>query len=348
MTPRTWALAATLLCAAPSVGCSTEPARAEPAREPSAVAVRLADIERGPVERPVRAAGILGDGSAVTLSFKVGGVVTRVLVREGQQVKRGQLLAAIDPTEVQAGLSQAERAVEKAERDLERLRFLHDSQSAPLADLQNAETGLSLARATADAAAFNARHASVLAPEDGVVDRRLVEVGEVVAPGHPAFQLSTARQRARVRVALADRDALDVTLGDAARVVFDARPAQSFRAHVSEIAGTASPGTGTFAVELTLDEAPAGGLPAGLTAKVEIARVEAASASVPLSALVDGEGSRAAVYVVDGQRARRVPVALSFLAGERAFVASGLEQLSAVVDQGAAQLSDGAAVRVVR
>jgi RND family efflux transporter MFP subunit len=348
MTPRTWALAATLLCAANAVGCSTDSARAEPARESTAVAVRLSEIQRGPVERPVRAAGILGDGSAVTLSFKVGGVVTRVLVREGQHVKRGQLLAAIDPTEVEAGRSQADRAVEKAERDLERLRFLHASQSAPLADLQNAETGLSLARAAADAAAFNARHAAVLAPEDGVVDRRLVEVGEVVAPGHPAFSLSTARQRARVRVALADRDALDVSLNDEARVVFDARPEQTHRAHVTEIAGSASPGTGTFAVELTLDDAPQLALPAGLTAKVEIARVEASAVSVPLGAIVDGDGHEAAVYVLEGQRARRVPVSVRFLAGERAFLARGLEQAQAVVDQGAAQLTDGAAVRVVR
>jgi multidrug efflux system membrane fusion protein len=346
MNSRTWALGATLLCAVHSTACSAESARAEPAREAAAVAVRLSEVERGPVPRPVHAAGLLGDGSAVTLSFKVGGVVTRVLVREGERVRRGQLLAAIDPTELEAGLSQADRAVEKAERDLARLRLLHETQSAPLADLQNAETGLSVARASAQAAAFNARHAAVLAPEDGVVDRRMVEVGEVVGPGRPAFQISTSRQRARVRVALVDRDVLDVKLGDAASVVFDARPAQPFAAHVSEIAGTASPGTGTFAVELTLDEAPAG-LPAGLTAKVEIARVEAA-ASVPLSALVDGEGRSAAVFVLDGKHARRVPVALSFLAGDRAVLASGLEHAEAVIDQGAAQLADGALVQVVR
>jgi multidrug efflux system membrane fusion protein len=346
MNRRMWALGATLLCAVQSVGCSTEAARAEPVRETSAVTVRLAEVQRGPVSRPLRAAGLLGDGSAVTLSFKVGGVVTRVLVREGQHVKRGQLLAAIDPTELEAGLSQADHAVEKAERDLARLRLLHETDSAPLADLQNAETGLSMARASAQAAAFNARHAEVLAPEDGVVDGRMVEVGEVVGPGRPAFQLSTSRQRARVRVALIDRDVLDVKLGDAARVVFDARPAQSYRAHVSEIAGSASPGAGTFAVELTLDDG-ASQLPSGLTAKVEIARTAQPAASVPQSALVDGEGERAAVYVLDGSRARRVAVALGFLDGERAFV-SGLDRASAVVDQGAAQLADGALVQVVR
>src|SRR5688572_1692633 len=106
MNRRMWALVALLMSAVQAVGCSTDSARAEPAREATALAVRLAEIERGPVLRPVQAAGLLGDGSAVTLSFKVGGVVTRVLVREGERVRRGQPLAAIDPTELEAGLSQ--------------------------------------------------------------------------------------------------------------------------------------------------------------------------------------------------------------------------------------------------
>jgi hypothetical protein len=86
----------------------------------------------------------------------------------------------------------------------------------------------------------------------------------------------------------------------------------------------------------------------GLTAKVTIRRDEAVSAVVPIGALVDGRGDGAAVFVVDGERAKKVPVKVAFLQDDRAALASGLEAESRVVEAGASQLDDGARVRIAR
>lgn len=311
-----------------------------------AVAVRLAEITRGPVARPVRGTGVLRAKSEVDLSFKVGGVVAAVLVEEGQAVKKGQLLARLDPTEVDAALRQAKDGQAKADRDLDRVRRLHASGALPVVELQNAETGASMARASVDAAGFNAQRSAIYAPDDGRVDRRMVEPGETMAPGRPAFHVSGRSKGAVVRLGLSDRDVLRVRDGDVARVVLDARPDLDLPAKVTQIATVASPGAGTFDVEVRLDAVP-DGLLSGLTAKVEIKHDEAVSAVVPIGALVEGRGDTAAVFVADGARARKVAVRVAFLQGDRAALASGLESDTRVIDAGASQLSEGSALRIL-
>ena len=326
-----------------------DPAASERAPAPTsnvpAVAVRLASVGRGPVARPVRGTGMLRLKSEVDLSFKVGGVVASVLVEEGATVKKGQLLARLDPTEVDAALRQAKDGQAKADRDLDRVRRLHASGALPVAELQNAETGASMARATVDLAGFNAQRAAIFAPDDGRIDRRMIEPGEVVGPGRPAFHVSGRSKGAVVRLGLTDRDVLRVHDGDVARVVLDALPDLELPAKVTQIATVESKGTGTFDVEVRLDTLPAG-LLSGLTAKIEIRHDEPVSAIVPIGALVDGRGDDASVFIVEGDRARKVAVKIAFLRDDRAALASGLEGASAVVEAGAAQLDDGTRIRV--
>jgi len=128
-------------------GCRGASASPAPVRPEPLVPVSLAAVQHGPVARPIRGAGIVRQKRELDLSFKVGGVVAAVLVEEGAHVKKGQVLARLDPTEVDAADRQAREAVQKAERDLDRVRRLHASGALATAERDNAETGLALARA---------------------------------------------------------------------------------------------------------------------------------------------------------------------------------------------------------
>lgn len=338
-----------LLIAAALTACGAESARAKESAATPPLPVRTDTIVRGPVEVPVRAAGTLGARHELELSFKVGGVVREVRFEEGARVKKGQLLASIDPTEIEAQLAQAQQTLDKAERDTTRVAALQARGSLPLVDAQNAATGLALARAAVDATAFNLQHARLVAPESGVIDRRLVHVGEVVAPGRPVFHLSAAGRGLGpvARVSLTDRDVLAIKLGDRGTVTLDARPDQPLAAHVTQVASIATPATGTFMVELTVDDPSATQLPSGLTVKVEIAHREADSVRVPVSALVEGNGRDAVVYTLVAGRARRVPVVVQRLVGDEALLVSTLAGVDSVVTAGASLLSEGALVRTV-
>jgi RND family efflux transporter MFP subunit len=337
-------LAALAAAALLATACG-RPAHADPAREEAGVLVRLAPVDPGPVDRPIRAAGLLAARSEWDLAFKVGGVLARVHVREGERVRAGQLLAELDPTELVAGVAQAREVSTKARRDAARVEQLAATEVAPRVAADDARTGVAVAEATLAAAEFNLRHARIVAPDDGWIDRRAAEPGEVVGPGRPVFHLSGGRGQV-VRADLAERDAVGLAAGAPAVVVLDSRPGVELPGRVTEIAHAASRGTGTWQVEITVDGAAGAPLLAGLTAKVRIPRAVPAAGSVPLAAVVGGDGAIGAVFAVDAGRARRVPVAIAFLDGERAVLSRGVERLAAVVTDGADRLTDGAAVRV--
>ena len=312
------------------------------------VSVRTAAVSEGDVTEPIRATGALAAKEEVQLSFKIGGVIARIHVDEGQTVRAGQLLATLDPAEIDAQVLRARTAADKADRDLARARALYADSVATLEQMQDAASGAQAARAELQIAAFNRRHARIVAPASGTVLRRVAEEGELASPGSPVLTLGSSGETV-LRVGLADRDAVRVRKGDAARVTLDAFPGESFRGTVTEVAAASSSGTGTYEVEVTVDAAGRP-LASGLIGRVEIAPVSARRMpTVPLEAVIEADGDSAVVFALspDGARARRIPVTVGAILGERVAISGGLAGVDAVVTDGVAYLTDGAAVRRV-
>jgi RND family efflux transporter MFP subunit len=336
---------AALALAAFASSCSAPHAEPAPEGDP-AVPVRAAPVERGPFSRPVRAAGTVAAKDERSLSFKVGGVVSRIAVQAGERIRRGQTLAVLDATEVSAAVRQAREGLAKAERDRTRARALAAADVAPRAAAEDAETAAEVAGAAVQAAEFNLRRTVLLAPDDGWVELRLAEPGEVVAAGQPILRVSGRGRGFVVRASLPDRDVLGLAVGQPAQVEIDARPGAPVAGTVTQIARSAARGTGTYEVEILLEPERARDLLGGLTAKVEIRRNVEAPAAVPVAALVEADGAAGAVFTVDGGKARRVPVRIAFLQGGRAVLAEPLG-VERVVTEGASRIADGQPVRLV-
>jgi len=325
--------------------CGRGRAATPPQRE--AVEVRLAPVTVERIARPVSATGILGPKEEVPLSFKVGGVIGRILVDEGQAVRAGDTLAALDLSEINAGVTRARSAADKAERDLARAQRLYNDSVATLEQVQNAQTGRDVATAELETATFNRRYAVIVAPAAGVILRRSAEPGQLVSSGTPILTLGSRSRGVVLRAALADRDVVRIRRGDGAVVRFEALPDARLQGTVTEIAAAADPMTGTYRVEVTLSGAA--GLASGLVGQVEIdPRADRALSLVPIDAVLEADGSRATVFTLsaDGTRAERRAVRIAFLAGDRVAVVSGLEGVRSVVTDGAAYLDDGSAVTV--
>jgi RND family efflux transporter MFP subunit len=302
------------------------------------------------VPRPILVSGLLGRKTEADLAFKVPGIVVAVPVDVGSKVKKGQLLALVDPTELRAGLAQADASSRKADRDLERTRGLRGTGVVADVELQNAETYAESAKAARSAAEFNVGHSALLAPEDGVIDRKSVSVGEIAQPGRPVFRLSGSSRGVVLRAQVPDRQALQIGVGTRAYVVLDAdgvpqEPAR-MAAHVARIASMATPGLGTLEVELLIDDPRAASLPSGITAKGYIDHEERPEGVVPPSAITSGRGLEANVFVVEGDRARVKRVQIGAISSDGIAIVSGLGNAASVVVRGAEDLSDGALVRV--
>ena len=314
------------------------------------IPVRTAPATSGPASAPIGASGLIANEDEMRLSFKTGGIIRRIAVDEGAVVRKGQLLAELELTEINAQFEQARQGALKAERDLERGERLHADQVISLETLQNLRTQAAVARAASQAARFNLGYSSIVAPQDGRVLRRLAEERELVPPGQPVLVLGGADRGQVVRTALADREVVQVALGDTARVEVDAYPGRSFEARVSEVSAAADPRSGLFPVELRI--APQAGitLATGLVARVDITPTAGRSGSLtrmPIAALVEGRGDDAVVFVADKGVARKRAVKVAFIAGTEVAIASGLTPGEPVVTEGALYLQDGDRIRIV-
>lgn len=340
-----------LLAPLAAAGCGEARSAGPPGPPPTPeVPVRVVTVEKAALQRSVRAVGRLAHKRSLSLAFKNGGTVRALYVAEGATVKKGQRLALVDTTEIGSQVLQAQAALDKAERDLARVAKLEEKQAIARIDADNARTAADVARAGLKAALYNQGAAVLVAPEDGRIDKRFVEVGEQVGPGRPIYAMSGAASGFVVRVGVVDRDLVAMKLGDQASVTVDAFPGRSFAAQISELATAPSPPAGTYEVELRIaaDSAP---LTAGMTAKAELVRASAPAPVVPLGALIDADGLDAAVYTLvskdDAQTVARRPIRIAYLAGDRVAVERGLEAGEQVVSEGAAFVEPGRRVRPV-
>ena len=319
-------------------------------KEAAGTSVRAAEATEGPAAAAIEANGLVGARDEMRLSFKTGGIVRRIAVQEGEAVRKGALLAELELTEIQAQAEQASQLAEKAGRDLERGERLYADQVISLEALQNLRTQAAIANAARDAARFNLGYSRIVAPRDGVVLRKLVEERELVPPGQPVVMLGSADRGYVVRLAVADRDIVRIAKGDTARVRVDAYPDVELKGVVNEVSSAADPRTGLFPAQVQLETTPDIRLASGLVANVTIEPTHSSELRytyVPVSAIVEGEGRTASVFVVDGTTARKRLVRVGFIRDEKVALAEGLKPGERVVTEGALYLVDGERIRVV-
>lgn len=352
------ALAISLAVAA----CAPTKEAAPPAAVPP-IAVRTAPVIREPRAQPITGTGVLSSKAEMKASFKLGGILSRINVDEGDEVKRGQILAVLRATEVEVAVEQAGQGVAKAERDLARARSLFEGSAATREQLDDATTAASIARSQMRAARFNQDNSVIRAPANGRVLRRLAEPNELVGPGQPVLVLSGDSSGWVMRVSLADRDVVRITEDTPAEVEMSAWPGAGLPGHVAEIASAASV-LGTYEIEIAVSEPKATTAPrppetrampenmtlrSGMIGKVRISPPTTKIVSmVPASALRDGEGKSATVWqaMPDGTVvAHRVKVA--FFVDNLAAISEGLDNVDAVVTDGAAYLTERSKVAVV-
>ncbi|CCG99294.1 efflux transporter, RND family, MFP subunit [Fibrella aestuarina BUZ 2] len=333
---------------------ATETAAADSVTDATIIPVRLAAVEQVERAEPVVASGLVSSSEEARLSFKIGGIVNKLYVDEGQTVRKGQLLATLNLTEIDAQVSQAQLGQEKAERDLARVKKLYADTAATLEQLQNATTGSNVARQNLTIAQFNRGYAQIRASVDGTVTRKLVNEGEFVAAGAGVYLLSGNRRNDWVvRVGVADKDWARLKLGDRATIALDAYPDRSFSGTITELGQAADPMNKLYEVEIRLN--PAGArLAPGLFAKATLTPTQRRTyAMVPIEAIVEGNGKDGFVYVLatrqaatGPQRVRKQPIQIGYISGTKVLLTGGLQSVNQVVTSGSAFLTEDSRVAV--
>ena len=255
----------------------------------SGPAWRTAPIERGDVTQRIQATGTLNALIQVSVGTQVSGVVTALYADFNSLVKKGQVLARIDPTVLETQLAEAQAAVdgargtfENAQAELERYRKLASENLVSASDLNTRETTFRTAkaallstRAALGKARTNLGYCTIVAPVDGVVVSREVDVGQTVAASLSTPDLFTVAQdlsRMKLQVSVDEADIGLVQVGQQAAFTVDSYPGRTFQAQVSEVqlSPTVSNNVVTYHVILGVANEPRKGV-TGETGSREVA-----------------------------------------------------------------------------
>ena len=295
------------------------------------------------------------------LGFRVGGKVVRRLVDVGDRVRAGQVLAELDPGDLQlqtqatqAQLAAAQGELARAEADRARFAKLAQQQlvSRSALDAQNAAYAAAAGqvraiRAQLDVARNQAAYAQLRAPRDGAIASRQAEAGQVVAAGQPVFVLAADSGR-EVLFAVPEIALQAVHVGEAVAIEPWSRPQARLAGTIREIAPAADPQTRTYAARATL--ADAGAVALGQSVRVFLdGSAGDRTLSVPLAAVQRGPKGTTGVWVVDpaSRRLHLTPVRLGAWDEDRVPVLSGLRASDWVVAAGGHLLGEGEVVSPV-
>lgn len=341
-----------LLFAALIYGCGSSPASTtSPESADDSIPVSIRPVISVGAGKEIRASGLVISTSEQRLAFKIGGVTQRVLAKEGQRVQAGQLLAILNTTEIDAQVAQALEALNKAERDLQRVENLYRDSSATLELLQNAGSARDLAKEALRIARFNREYAEIRAPKSGRILRKLINEGEIVAPGVPAFVIyESGPAYWAVKLQLSDRDWAALHIGAPAEIRIDAFPERVIPAAVSELAPAADPVSGLYAVELRFEPQDLRVAP-GLFASAMIrAASTEALVEAPIEAVVEGDGHQAFVFTpgADGQTARKIPVSVAQVREKSVLLRQLPDSVRHVITLGAPYLKEGKRIKIAR
>ena len=312
--------------------------RGHTAAEPELPSVQVCTqtVEAKPLVSVEEVVGTVRAKLRATIEAKTTGRITDMPVVLGQKVKAGDLLARLHAPEIKARLEQAEATLQQAERDSKRLSSLFSKNAVALADFEAAETRYRVATGAVAEARAMMGYVEILAPFDGVVTRKWVDVGDQAAPGKPLVDIedpSNLRLEADVPEAVASR------IKQGARMTI--RVGQStgdLSGTIVEIAPIADPISRTFRVKLDVPASP--GLMSGQFARLIVPTGEYTSMRVPASAVIQ-RGQMELLFVVENQHARLHLVKTGRRVNEETEILSGLDSGDSVVVNNPQQLVDG-------
>lgn len=316
-------------------------------RDENRIKVKTVQVENVNTSFPINCSGKITSKTEIKLSFKTGGIINNILTDEGMSVKKNQLLAQLDLSEIEAIVNQARLGYEKTKRDLHRAENLYADSVVTLEQLQNAQTAVSLAKSQLRVAEFNRDHSVIKAPANGKILKKLGEKNETIGAGHPLFIFSSSESDWVFRTFLADVDIVKIKFNDMGFIEFDAFPGEIFSAKVAEIAKAADPYTGTYEVELQLQSTNPRFI-SGLIGKASIIpNLKNQYQALPIKVLHDAEGMSGFVYLVSDSSYEKRQIDIVKITDSLIYFTGTIDTSAQIIAEGAEYLIPGTILEIV-
>ena len=232
------------------VACSRGGAAEKPKADAVApgVPVKVTPAAGRKLARTVEFSGSLASPEDSTIAAEVEGKIVGLKFDLGDKVRRGDVLARINPDEYKFRMDQAEAQKQQTEANLKRVEQLAKNEMVPAAQLDDAKSQAAQSRALADLAKKKFGDTEVRAPFDGAVAKRSIMPGEYVKPGQALFQV-VSLDPLKMTGEVPERFLPDIHQGDAVEAHVDAFPDKNFEGKVSRVAPSVNPQSRSFTIE---------------------------------------------------------------------------------------------------
>ena len=286
--------------------------------------------------------GVVKENSTVSLSFRTPGQIMRVLVKEGQHVSQGQLVATLDTKDYQLQVDAAQTQYDQLKKEVERLTKLHEANSLPGNDYEKATSGLEQLRIQLQNAKNQLSYTQLKAPVSGTIQKVNFQPAEMVSAGLPVMDLIDASSM-EVEVNIPN---------DVYRLLSNTTEAyclssgNRYSLHKKSVLAKADANQ-LFTIKYAID----GHLSAGINVDVyiEMGGSETVKGlSIPAHAIFEDKNQPYVWVVEQGEKVKRHAVTLSGIDSEgMAVVVDGISASDRVVKAGVKALHDGDKVRIV-
>lgn len=282
--------------------------------------------------------GYLEEGQSVDVAFKYGGTLQRLHVKEGEQVRKGQVLAEAASPTLENSLRSARATLDQAQDAYVRLKKVHDNGSLPEikwkemeANLEKAQSAFNLAQAMMD-------DNTLTAPINGIVTAVDAHVGENAVPMKPIMKIINTTGIV-VKISVPENEIAQINIDDEAEIVIPALDNRRYSGKVTEKSMTASLLTHSYPVKVTVSQ-PDTDLRPGMIGKVELLSNASQSIVIPANAVLINKDGKF-VWVVEDGRATRRFIKLSGYSGKGVLVSEGLKKGDHVIVEGYQKISEG-------
>lgn len=292
--------------------------------------------------------GIFEPTQELSLPSEISGQIVNVLVNEGDYVRVGQTLAIVKKDAIDVDLTQAQNNLQNAIADNQRFENAFKTGGVTKQQLDQSRLMLKNARAAVEAQNIRVKNTNVKATIAGIINKRNIEPGSVVAPGTPLFDIVNV-SKLKLKVAVNENEIVNLRVGQNVKVTASVLPNDEFVGKISFIAPKAD-ATLNFPVEIEVsnnNQLRAGMYGTAIFSTSKDASATKALAVIPAKAFVNGVSSNK-VFVVENNVAKLTDVVSGRVVGDYVEILSGLKQGATVVTSGQINLTDGAKVKVVK
>lgn len=334
-----------LILALALIGCNSSSEKKEGNNSSTVINVTTSIITNYQGENNRNYSGVIEAKNTLPLSFATSGTVTKVLVGEGQWVKKGQLLATVDCTNARNLYTLANSKYEQAQDAYNRLKPMKENGTLPEIKWIEVETGLSQAKAASSIAKKGMSDCNLYAPTSGVIGKKRIQVGMNVIPINPALDILNITN-VNVKASVPENEINLLKKGDTATIHIAAIN-KVFKGTIKEIGVSADMFSHSYPVKIEIQNLK-NNIKPGMVCSVKIKSKNNNEGFLISNKTLQNDLEGQFVYVENKSKAYKKRVTTIELIEKNVLVQGELKEGDKVITSGQQKLQEAASINILK